>query len=66
MSALCRNYRAGDLGKDLLEELLDQLEKDWVSLVVIEFHEELHPLVKALIQKHSLRAADTVHLASAL
>ncbi len=66
LSALCRKYRAGDLEKDLLDELLDQLEKDWLSLMIIEFHEELHPLVRDLIQKHALRAADTVHLASAL
>jgi predicted nucleic acid-binding protein len=66
ISALTRKQRSGELTKRFLQAVIDQFEADWAGIVVVEFHDELLPTVKSLLIKHHLRAADTVHLSSAL
>ena len=51
--------------KDYREAVVD-FESDWLALLIIEFQDELLPLIKQLLTKHSLKGSDTVHLASAL
>jgi len=66
LSAFMRKRRAGDLGEDPLQSVLDRLDADGPELFIIEMHDELLPLVKSLIGKYPLKGADSIHLASAL
>jgi predicted nucleic acid-binding protein len=66
LSAFMRKRRAGELGEDPLQAVLERLDADWPEIFVIEMHDELLPLVKSLIGKYPLKGADSIHLASAL
>lgn len=66
LSAFMRKHRAGEIERKPLEAIIGQFETDWDKLFVVEFHDELLKTVKVLIEKYSLRGADTVHLSSAL
>jgi predicted nucleic acid-binding protein len=66
LSAFMRKKRAGELGNEPLQSVLDRLESDWLELFIIEMHDELLPLVTSLIGKYPLKGADSIHLASAL
>ena len=49
-----------------LDGIVDKFEKDWDHILVLDFHNDLLPIVKILIEKHPLKAADAIHLSSAL
>jgi len=66
LSAFMRKHRAGELAQKPLRSVIDQFESDWKHFFIIEFHDDLFPAIKALIEKYPLKGADTVHLSSAL
>jgi predicted nucleic acid-binding protein len=66
LSALMRKNRAGEIAKKLLQDIVARFERDWYHILVLEFHNELLQIVKFLIEKHPIKAADAVHLSSAL
>jgi predicted nucleic acid-binding protein len=66
LSALMRKHRAGEIAKKLLQDIVARFEKDWYHILVLEFHNDLLQAVKFLLEKHPLKAADAVHLSSAL
>jgi predicted nucleic acid-binding protein len=66
LSAFMRKRRAGELGEEPLESVLNRLESDWPELFIIEIHDELLPFVRSLVRKYPLKGADSIHLASAL
>ena len=66
VSAFTRKRRAGDISKDNYVKALNEFEKEWDYFFVIQFHDEFFSTIKKLIERHSLRAADSIHLASAL
>ncbi len=66
LSALNRRSRAGDIPGNKLAELEKAFGDDWNCFYIIDFHDELLPIVKRVIKKHFLKAADAVHLSSAL
>ncbi len=66
LSAFMRKHRAGELIRKSLRSVIDQLESDWKHFSIVEFHDDLFPTIKALIEKYPLKGADTVHLSSAL
>lgn len=66
LSAFLKKYRAKELSEKHLLNVLEKFETDWAYFLVMEFGDELLPLIKKLIQKHYLRGADSVHLSSAL
>jgi hypothetical protein len=43
-----------------------RFEEDWKDFLVVDFHDDLLPLVKSLVVKYALKGADSVHLSSAL
>jgi len=65
-SALARRHREGRLAKEQRDLLLSAMERDMGSLYVIEVLPEVSSLACRLLVNHSLRAADALHLASAL
>jgi len=66
LSAFVRKHRAGELAQKPLRSVIGQFESDWKYFFIIEFHNDLFPAIKVLIEKYPLKGADTVHLSSAL
>ncbi len=66
LSAFMRKHRGGELVRKSLRSVIDQFESDWKHFSIVEFHDELFPIIKALIEKYPLKGADAVHLSSAL
>jgi hypothetical protein len=66
LSALMRKVRAGEIERKRLDDIVDRFEKDWDHILVLEFSNDLLQIVKVLIKKHPLKAADGIHLSSAL
>jgi len=66
LSAFARKLRAGEIEKKPFQVALEQFQDDWKRLLVIEFHDQLLDVIRALMQKYALKGADSVHLSSAL
>jgi predicted nucleic acid-binding protein len=66
LSALNRKHRARDFSARILAERIAAFDSDWGKLFVLEFDEELLPIIKQAIRKHAIRGADAVHLASGM
>jgi predicted nucleic acid-binding protein len=66
LSALMRKVRSGEIKKKTFNGIVDKFDKDWEHILVLDFHNDLLPIVKTLIEKHPLKAADAIHLSSAL
>lgn len=66
LSAFMRKHREGEIKKRTLRTILEMLDRDWESILVIEFHDELLPIIRPLITQHALKGADSIHLASAI
>jgi len=66
LSALMRKVRSGEIEKKTFNGIVDKFDKDWGHILVLDFHNDLLPIVKTLIEKHPLKAADAIHLSSAL
>jgi len=66
LSAVVRRTKSGDLSRQKMKEVIDKFENDWKSLLIIDLHDDLLPIIKRVIEKHQLKAADSIHLASAI
>jgi predicted nucleic acid-binding protein len=66
LSALNRKQKAREFSTRILGELIKAFESDWGKLFILEFDDELLPIIKKAIHRHAVRDADAVHLASAL
>jgi predicted nucleic acid-binding protein len=65
-SALTRKRREGDLSEEKYALACRQLEEEWQSYSSVELREDILHSARDLIQRHAIRAADGIHLASAL
>jgi predicted nucleic acid-binding protein len=66
LSALVRRTKSGDLSRQKMKEVINRFGDDWNSFLIVDLHDHLLPIVKRVIQKHQLKAADSIHLASAI
>ncbi|MBM4277034.1 MAG: type II toxin-antitoxin system VapC family toxin [Deltaproteobacteria bacterium] len=66
LSAMARRMRNGDLSKSKMKEVVEKFEDDWKGLLIVDLHDDLLPIAKRVIERHQLRAADSIHLASAV
>jgi len=66
LSALVRRTRSGDLSLQTMREVIQKFEDDWNSLLIVDLHNDILPMIKKAIEKHQLKAADSIHLASAI
>ena len=66
LSALMRKVRAGEIERKTFNGIVDMFDRDWDHVLVLDFHNDLLQIVKMLIGKHPLKAADAIHLSSAL
>jgi uncharacterized protein len=65
-SALARRQREGALSMASRDRLLGIMRVDMASLYVVEVTPEVSALACTLLMRRRLRAADAIHLASAL
>jgi len=66
LSALNRKHIAREFSARILGELIKAFESDWGKLFILEFDDELLPIIKKMIHRHAVRGADSVHIASAV
>lgn len=66
LSALARRTKNGDLSKLKMKEVINQFVEDWKRLLIVDLHDDLFPIVKKVVGQYHLRAADSIHLASAI
>lgn len=66
ISTMVRRNRAGDISSKELSELIGIFEDDYNYFALVDFSDEMLSLVKAVLKRHFLKAADGLHLASAL
>ena len=66
LSALVRRTRNGDLSLQKMREVINKFEDDWNRLLVVDLHNDILPAIKRAIEKHQLKASDSIHLASAI
>ena len=66
LSALMRKVRAGEIERKTFNGIVEMFDKDWDHVLVLDFHNDLLQIVKVVIEKHPLKAADAIHLSSTL
>lgn len=66
LSAFQRRWREGAYSEDWLGRIIKNFETEWDSFIIIDFQEEFYKSTKHLIERYSLKGADSVHLSSAL
>ena len=66
LSAFIRKQRMKEISKDTYAKISSALESEWSYFFVIQFSDQLYPAIRRIIEKHGLKAADSIHLASAL
>lgn len=65
-SGLTRRFRGGDLSGRAYALVCRQFERDWPGYLRVDLHDDILISARDLIRRHSLRAFDAIHLASAL
>lgn len=66
LSSLARKRREKALTETDYHGALGDFEADWKEFLIIEFQDELLPVMKLLSSRHPLKGADLVHLGSAV
>jgi uncharacterized protein len=66
LSAFTRKRQSRELSEKSFRAAVRRLEEDWKDLLIVDFHDDLLPLIKSLLEKYALRATDSVHLSSAV
>lgn len=65
-SGVNRRKREGHLSTHQYTRLSRRFEEYWTSSIHVELTQEVLASAKALLERHSLRALDAIHLASAI
>ncbi len=66
LSAFNRKRRFRELSERSYQAAVRRFEEDWKDLLIIDFHDDLLPLVRSLVVKYAMKGADALHLSSAL
>lgn len=66
LSGLRRKRRENGITEKDYQKAVDVFVADWESFLIVEFQDELLPVMRNLAEKHMLKGADLVHLASVL
>jgi len=66
LSAFIRKQRMRDIPKDAYAKASTALESEWSYFFIIQFSDQLYPAIRRIIERYGLKAADSIHLASAL
>lgn len=65
-AVFARKARERNVTAAVLERLNRSFDADWQSLIVVRVNDFILPAVRDVLDRHPLRGADAVHLASAL
>jgi predicted nucleic acid-binding protein len=65
-AGLTRKHREGHLPGSQYALACRQFESDWQAYIRVDLQDEILVLARDLIQRHTLRGFDAIHLASAL
>lgn len=65
-ATLARAHRDKRLGLSDFRQTLAQFQQDWASYMVLDTHHTLMLHAGELAERHALRGADAIHLASAI
>lgn len=65
-SGLTRRRREEDISEPHYAFASREFEEDWPAYLHVELQQEVLEMARTLIQRHSLRAFEAIHLASAL
>jgi predicted nucleic acid-binding protein len=66
LSALVRRRKAIRVSDAEFDLLLQYFRADWENFFVVEMNNDTLKFVDAVIEKHALRGADSIHLSTAL
>lgn len=66
LSAFARRHKGGEIPTKWYTRVIERFETEWEYFLIIEFQDELLPFIRKTIKEHQLKAADSVHLSSAL
>lgn len=66
LSALLRRRKAIRLSDADFDRLLQDFRAEWEDFIVVEMNHDTLQFVDAVIEKHALRGADSIHLSTAL
>jgi uncharacterized protein len=66
LAAITRRHKAGEIEIGDLERIKKAFKDDWMSLAVVEVHNEVFQFIDGVIAKHALKGADSIHLSTAL
>jgi hypothetical protein len=66
LSAFARRHKVGEIPTKWYTRVIERFETEWEYFLIIEFQNELLPFIRKTIKEHQLKAADSVHLSSAL
>ena len=65
-SAFSRKRMANELSKSVHQKIIRVFEDDWIAFVKVRLTEEVNHIVRLLLSRHSIRAFDALHIASAI
>jgi predicted nucleic acid-binding protein len=66
LSAITRRHKAGNISTRNFERISLAFKSDWDRFVVMELRNEVWGFVERIIARHALKAADSIHLSTAL
>lgn len=66
LATLYRKKRETEFEDNIMQQLLSEFRRDWISFIRIRVGDELNEYIDKVIHSHPLRGFDAIHLASAM
>ncbi|PIP41521.1 MAG: VapC toxin family PIN domain ribonuclease [Desulfobacterales bacterium CG23_combo_of_CG06-09_8_20_14_all_51_8] len=66
IATIFRKKNKSDLSDMAVENIVSAFKRDWSAFIQVEVTNDLNDYIDRVVQKHSLRGFDAIHLASAL
>lgn len=65
MATIFRKKKESNLKDSVVKKIISAFQRDWRSFIQVEVTNDLNEYIDKVVQKHSLRGFDAIHLASA-
>ena len=65
MASVYRKKREADLADGLIRKIVASFHRDWATFIRVEVNDGLNEYIDRVVEGHSLRGFDAIHLASA-
>ncbi len=66
MATIFRKKRESGLSNRVVQKIMATFQRDWRGFIHVEVTDDLNEYIDQVVQNHSLRGFDAIHLASAL